>query len=159
MTRDPTGHVYRLSGAGSNAWYAKYRLPDACQVKKRIGPRRRRMGVHARAHPDRRADRRSLARPAPGGRARPPSHERFDGTRPDRPAGEDIRLGARIIVVCDAADALTSDLPHRPAQPLDAALAELVRCAGTQFDPRVVEAFCAVAADAAGAGVARPSLT
>ena len=96
-------------------------------------PRRRRTRVHAQAHPDRRADRRSLARPAPGGQARPPSPRPRALRRapaPDRPADEDIRLGARIIVVCDAADALTSDLPHRPAQPLDAALAELVRCAG-----------------------------
>jgi two-component system, cell cycle response regulator len=74
------------------------------------------------------------------------SHERFDGTGyPDGLAGTNIPLAARIILVCDAADALTSDRPYRPAQPLEAALAELVRCSGTHFDPRVVEAFCAVA--------------
>jgi hypothetical protein len=38
VIRDPTGHVYRLSGARSDTWYAKYRLPDGRQVKKRIGP-------------------------------------------------------------------------------------------------------------------------
>jgi two-component system cell cycle response regulator len=74
------------------------------------------------------------------------SHERFDGNGyPDRLAGTEIPLAARIILVCDAADALTSDRPYRPAQPLEVALAELVRCSGTHFDPRVVEAFCAVA--------------
>jgi response regulator RpfG family c-di-GMP phosphodiesterase len=88
----------------------------------------------------------------------PPATSASTAPAPTARRARTLRLGARIIVVCDAADALTSDLPHRPAQPLDAALAELVRCAGTQFDPRVVEAFCAVAADDAGAGVARPSL-
>jgi len=83
------------------------------------------------------------------------SHERFDGTGyPDRLRGEEIPLGARIIAVCDAADALTSDRPYRPAQPLDAALEELRRCAGTQFDPRIVAAFHAVvSADGAAADV------
>jgi len=72
------------------------------------------------------------------------SHERFDGTGyPDRLAGEEIPLGARIIAVCDSFDAIVGGRPYRTAQNLRWALAELRRCAGTQFDPRVVEAFCA----------------
>jgi diguanylate cyclase (GGDEF)-like protein len=71
------------------------------------------------------------------------SHERWDGTGyPDRLAGDEIPLGARIIAVCDAFDAMTTNRPYQPAVPLDDALAELRRCAGTQFDPHVVEVFC-----------------
>jgi two-component system cell cycle response regulator len=71
------------------------------------------------------------------------SHERWDGSGyPDGLAGEEIPLGARIIAVCDAFDAMTTDRPYQPAVPLDEALAELRRCAGTQFDPDVVQIFC-----------------
>jgi diguanylate cyclase (GGDEF)-like protein len=71
------------------------------------------------------------------------SHERWDGTGyPDQLAGEEIPLGARIIAVCDAFDAMTTDRPYQPAVELDDALEELRRCAGTQFDPRVVDVFC-----------------
>ena len=70
------------------------------------------------------------------------SHEHFDGTGyPDRLAGDDIPLGARIIAVCDAYDAMVSDRPYRAALSHAEALAELRRCAGTQFDPEVVRAF------------------
>jgi diguanylate cyclase (GGDEF)-like protein len=71
------------------------------------------------------------------------SHERFDGTGyPDGLHGEEIPLGARVIAVADAFDAMTSSRPYRPT-PMSAegALAELRRCAGGQFDPAVVEAF------------------
>ena len=72
------------------------------------------------------------------------SHESFDGTGyPDALAGEEIPLGARIIAVCDAYDAMISDRPYRRALSHVDALAELRRCAGTQFDPRVVRAFIA----------------
>jgi HD-GYP domain-containing protein (c-di-GMP phosphodiesterase class II) len=71
------------------------------------------------------------------------SHERWDGKGyPDQLAGEDIALGARIIAVCDAYEAMTGGRPYRPAIPGPDALAELRRCAGSQFDPAVVEAFC-----------------
>jgi two-component system cell cycle response regulator len=79
------------------------------------------------------------------------SHERIDGDGyPDGLAGEQIPIGARIIAVCDAFDAMTNDRPHRAATTPEAALAELVRCAGTQFDPEVVQALSAIA-DLAGA--------
>jgi diguanylate cyclase (GGDEF)-like protein len=74
------------------------------------------------------------------------SHERVDGHGyPDGLAGADIPLGSRIIAVCDAFDAMTSDRPYRHAMSVDAALDELNRSAGTQFDPAVVEAFCTAA--------------
>jgi diguanylate cyclase (GGDEF)-like protein len=71
------------------------------------------------------------------------SHERFDGTGyPDGLAGEEIPLGSRVVAVCDAFDAMTSDRSYRAARSEEEALAELQACAGSQFDPRVVEAFC-----------------
>jgi putative nucleotidyltransferase with HDIG domain len=71
-------------------------------------------------------------------------HERHDGTGyPDRLAGDAIPLASRIVAVCDALHAMTSDRPYRKARPLHIALAELTRCAGTQFDPRVVAAVVA----------------
>jgi diguanylate cyclase (GGDEF)-like protein len=69
-------------------------------------------------------------------------HERWDGCGyPDGLAGEQIPLGARIIFVTDAYDAMTSDRIYRPKRSEYAALAELRRCAGTQFDPGIVAAF------------------
>jgi diguanylate cyclase (GGDEF)-like protein len=77
------------------------------------------------------------------------SHERWDGGGyPDGLRGEKIPLGARIVAVCDAYDAMTSDRPYQQPMAHADALAELRRCAGSQFDPRVVEAFCVVAAAA-----------
>jgi diguanylate cyclase (GGDEF)-like protein len=75
------------------------------------------------------------------------THERFDGRGyPDQLAGEEIPVGARIICVCDAFHAIVSERPHAPAQTASEALAEIARCSGTQFDPRVVEVFQAVQA-------------
>jgi diguanylate cyclase (GGDEF)-like protein len=69
-------------------------------------------------------------------------HERWDGAGyPNRLAGDQIPLGARIIFVADAYDAITSDRAYRQAMPQGDALAELERCAGTQFDPTVVSAL------------------
>jgi len=69
-------------------------------------------------------------------------HERWDGAGyPDGLRGEEIPLGARIIFVTDAYDAMTSDRIYRPRLSSQAALAELERCAGTQFDPGIVAAF------------------
>ncbi len=70
------------------------------------------------------------------------SHERFDGGGyPDGLCGEDIPLGARVIFVCDAFDAMTSQRTYSAAIAPIEALAELRACAGTQFDPAVVAAF------------------
>ena len=56
-------------------------------------------------------------------------------------AGEDIPLGARILTLADAYDAMTSDRPYRPAMPTETARQEIKRCIGTQFDPVVASAF------------------
>jgi diguanylate cyclase (GGDEF)-like protein len=78
------------------------------------------------------------------------SHERFDGTGyPDGLAGDRIPLGSRVVAVCDAYDAMTSTRVYRSSVAPVEALAELRRCAGTQFDPVVVDAFCAVVEQAA----------
>ena len=74
-------------------------------------------------------------------------HERFDGGGyPDALAGEQIPLGARVIAVCDAYDAMVSERVYRRPVTAAEAVDEVRRCAGTQFDPAVVEAFCAVLA-------------
>jgi two-component system, cell cycle response regulator len=77
------------------------------------------------------------------------SHERWDGNGyPDGLSGEEIPLGARIVTACDAYDAMTSDRPYQRSLGPAEALEELRRCAGTQFDPDVVDAFCRVSARA-----------
>jgi hypothetical protein len=69
-------------------------------------------------------------------------HERWDGAGyPRRLKGEDIPLGARIFALADTYDAIISDRPYRAGQTPEAACAEILRCAGTQFDPKVIEAF------------------
>jgi diguanylate cyclase (GGDEF)-like protein len=78
------------------------------------------------------------------------SHESWNGAGyPDRLKETAIPLGARIIAVCDAFDAMATDRSYRRALGHDEALAELRACAGTQFDPVIVEAFCAQLRDAA----------
>jgi HD-GYP domain-containing protein (c-di-GMP phosphodiesterase class II) len=73
------------------------------------------------------------------------THERWDGAGyPDQLAGTDIPLGARIIAVCDAFDAMMSRRPYAPALRHEHAMRELFRCAGKQFDAEVVEAFAAI---------------
>jgi HD-GYP domain-containing protein (c-di-GMP phosphodiesterase class II) len=69
-------------------------------------------------------------------------HERFDGAGyPDRLAAEDIPLESRIILVCDAFHAMTTDRPYRGRLPLEEACRRLRDGAGTQFDPDVVGVF------------------
>jgi response regulator RpfG family c-di-GMP phosphodiesterase len=70
-------------------------------------------------------------------------HERFDGRGvPDRLAGEQIPFEARIAAVADSFDAMTSDRPYRPdGMSIEASIAELLRCSGSQFDPKVVTAM------------------
>ena len=70
------------------------------------------------------------------------SHERWDGAGyPDKLRGEEIPLGARIVSVCDAYEAMTTERPYRSAIAHETACQELQRCAGNQFDPAVVSAF------------------
>jgi putative two-component system response regulator len=75
-------------------------------------------------------------------------HERYDGTGyPGGLSGEDIALEARIFAVADALDCMTSDRSFQGALTFEAARDELHRCAGTQFDPKIVEAFLRVPVD------------
>ena len=72
-------------------------------------------------------------------------HERADGRGyPDGLAGDEIPLEARIILVADSFEAMTSDRPYRRGMPVVDALEELRHCAGVQFDPEVVHAFAAL---------------
>ncbi len=74
--------------------------------------------------------------------------EKWDGTGyPAGLRGEEIGIGARVFHVVDTLDAITSDRPYRRARHFGDARAEIIRCRGTQFDPRVVDAFLAVSED------------
>jgi HD-GYP domain-containing protein (c-di-GMP phosphodiesterase class II) len=76
------------------------------------------------------------------------SHEHWDGSGyPDALKGEGIPLGARILLVCDAYDSMTTDRAYRKALSYEEAVSELVRCRGTQFDPVVVDAALPVLAE------------
>jgi len=71
-------------------------------------------------------------------------HERWDGRGlPLGLAGEQIPVEARLAAVADTFDAMTSERPYRPGAAIDATVAELTRCRGSQFDPVVVDAFLA----------------
>jgi diguanylate cyclase (GGDEF)-like protein len=90
----------------------------------------------------------SILRPLPGfdavATAVRHAHESWDGHGyPDGLVGETIPLASRIVMTCDAWHALVSDRPYRKALPEAEARAELERCAGSQFDPQVVEALLA----------------
>ncbi len=80
-------------------------------------------------------------------------HERWDGHGyPGNLAGEQIPFGARILLVADAYDAMLSDRVYRPMMTQEAAVEELVRCAGTQFDASIVEAFLSGLSEDWGSG-------
>jgi response regulator RpfG family c-di-GMP phosphodiesterase len=74
--------------------------------------------------------------------------EKYDGSGyPGGIKADDIVIGARIFHVVDTLDAITSDRPYRKARPFEDARQEIIRCGGSQFDPRVVDAFLAVPAE------------
>jgi HD-GYP domain-containing protein (c-di-GMP phosphodiesterase class II) len=89
-------------------------------------------------------------------------HERFDGAGyPAGLAGTEIPIGARIVAVIDAFDAMTSNRPYRPGLSFEKAIHQLVLGRGTQFDPQVVDCFIGIAAEeqagvfaATGTGIA-----
>jgi len=67
-------------------------------------------------------------------------HERWDGEGyPDGISGKNIPLGARIILIADTIDAMTTDRPYRKRLPLETVIAELLRCKGTQFDAELID--------------------
>jgi putative nucleotidyltransferase with HDIG domain/PAS domain S-box-containing protein len=72
-------------------------------------------------------------------------HEKFDGTGyPDGLKGDEIPFLARIVCVADSFDSMTSDRPYRAPRPMEYAVQELKQCAGTHFDPEIIEAFLQV---------------
>ena len=74
-------------------------------------------------------------------------HERWDGKGyPGGKSGEEIPIHARIVAVADSFDALAHDRPYKEARPLPEAVAEVVRCSGTHYDPAVVDALKALSA-------------
>jgi two-component system, cell cycle response regulator len=71
------------------------------------------------------------------------THERWDGSGyPDHLRGPAIPLPSRIVAICDAFDAMTKPRSYSPSMSIRAALTELARCSGTQFDPGAVTVFC-----------------
>jgi putative nucleotidyltransferase with HDIG domain len=71
-------------------------------------------------------------------------HEWYDGSRrgyPDRLQGDSIPLPSRVILVADTVEAMTSDRPYRKALPLEVVVSEIHKFRGSQFDPRVADAF------------------
>lgn len=124
-------HIINKPGGLTDAeWAVIRRHPiDGQQMLDRIGGRLAEVGLVVRAH-----------------------HERWDGGGyPDGLAGDAIPLAARIICACDALNAMTTDRSYRRAMTFDHALAELRRCAGSQFDPAVVDAVDRVVAAGAAA--------
>ncbi len=84
-------------------------------------------------------------------------HERWDGEGyPRGLQGTDIPLAARIFAIADSFDAMTSDRPYRAAMPLEQALDEVARGAGSQFDPDVASAFLELAAEGGLASIEGP---
>ncbi len=116
----------------------KVAIPDA--ILKKPGPLSRQEWAFMRRHT---LIGERILRAVPALRTAAPlvrwSHERWDGRGyPDGLHGTAIPLGAAIVAACDAFDAMTEDRPYQAARPPREALAELRRCSGTQFDPRVV---------------------
>ena len=119
----------------------KLAVPDT--VLRKPGPLSDEELDHVRAHPEEGARMLGLVGTL---RAAVPCvlhhHERWDGSGyPAGSSGPEIPAGARVLAVADAFDAMTSDRPYRPALTGAFAVAELERCAGTQFDPEVVAVF------------------
>jgi HD-GYP domain-containing protein (c-di-GMP phosphodiesterase class II) len=129
--RTPPEILNKPAALTDEEWAIVRRHPvDGQQMLERIGGMLAEVGESVRAH-----------------------HERWDGGGyPDGIAGEAIPLAARIVCVCDAFNAMTTNRPYRPAMAGADALAELRACAGTQFDPQVVGAIERVRPTRPGAG-------
>jgi HD-GYP domain-containing protein (c-di-GMP phosphodiesterase class II) len=85
-------------------------------------------------------------------------HEKFDGSGyPDGLRGEEIPLAARMISVADSFDAMISERPYKPSRSREDAMAELIHCSGTQFDPNCVEVFLDYLRSNSQAGVFIPA--
>lgn len=142
----------RLGMSGMDLWMlelaaqlhdvGKIGIPDA--ILNKSGPLDSAEWGIMRAHPAMGADMVAkvpgLATVAPLVRAH---HERWDGRGyPDGLAADEIPLASRVVAACDTFQAMTADRPYRRALDVDEAVAELLACAGSQFDPAVVSALC-----------------
>ena len=139
----PEHEVWRIRMAATLHDIGKTAIPAA--ILDKPGPLDEREWEFVRRHPVI-GERIALAAPALASTAAliRSSHERVDGGGyPDGLTREEIPLGARIIAVCDAFDAMSTDRAYRRAMSAEAALEELRGNAGTQFDANIVEAFCA----------------
>ena len=137
----PAGERAELRQAAELHDIGKLAIPE--EVLNRPGPLEPAEWAFVRRHPLI-GERIIGAAPALAGAAKlvRSTHERLDGSGyPDGLAGDQIPLGARIIAVADAFTAMTSPRPHAAQRTLAEAIAELRRCAGTQFDPTVVDAI------------------
>jgi diguanylate cyclase (GGDEF)-like protein len=140
----PPEEVERVRHAGELHDAGKVAIPDDILTK--AGPLDEEEWAFIRRHP---LIGERIVRSAPAlaavARLVRSANERWDGGGyPDALEGDAIPLGSRIVAVADAFDAMISRRPYSPALSPDAAMEELRRCAGTQFDPAVVEAFRAV---------------
>jgi HD-GYP domain-containing protein (c-di-GMP phosphodiesterase class II) len=142
------GELVALRAAGALHNIGNLAVPDA--ILSKPGPLTEEEWEFVRRHPEI-GERILRAAPAltPVGPLVRSTHEHFDGRGyPDGLAGDAIPLVSRIVAVCDAFHAMTSDRPYRVAMSVEGALDELRRAAGTQFDPLVVSAFERVRAQA-----------
>jgi HD-GYP domain-containing protein (c-di-GMP phosphodiesterase class II) len=140
--RAPTHEVRRICLAAKLHDVGKIAIPVA--ILDKSGPLDEREWVLMRRHPLI-GERMVLAAPALASTAAiiRASHEWIDGRGyPDGLTGENIPLGSRIIAVCDAYDAMTTDRSYRPSIGAEAAIRELRANAGSQFDHAVVDMFC-----------------
>lgn len=140
--RAPAHEVRRISLAAKLHDVGKIAIPAA--ILDKSGPLDEREWVLMRRHPLI-GERMVLAAPVLASTALiiRASHERIDGKGyPDGLIGENIPLGSRIIAVCDAYDAMTTDRSYRPSIGAEAAIRELRANAGSQFDQAVVDMFC-----------------
>jgi diguanylate cyclase (GGDEF)-like protein len=88
------------------------------------------------------------------------THERMDSSGyPDGLSGEEIPLASRVVAVCDSFEAMITGRPYRPPMSVEDALSELRRCAGTKFDPEVVEALIATISEPVPAPAPTPART
>ncbi|MEX0799590.1 MAG: diguanylate cyclase [Dehalococcoidia bacterium] len=119
------------------------KLAIADEVLGKEGPLNEDEWLSMRQHPT--VARHMLSQVGPAAEALPAiihHHEHFDGSGyPEGLAGDDIPVASRILLVTDAFDAMTTDRPYRRAMTIDAAVEELKRNSGMQFDPAIVEAF------------------
>jgi HD-GYP domain-containing protein (c-di-GMP phosphodiesterase class II) len=154
---EPEHEVWRVRLAGRLHDVGKTAIPAA--ILEKPGPLDEREWEFMRRHPII-GERIVMAAPALAGTAEliRSSHERIDGQGyPDGLSGQDIPMGSRIIAVCDAFDAMTSERPYRGPTGVAEALAELGSHAGTQFDAEVVEAFCGLSSLHHGSAEKRPA--